>query len=479
MVGSKRVKGFALLEVFLAVIAIGIITMSVLDKIADYYQNQLISKQAKNIAEIANAVTRYQASAGDPAIPLLSPHEQWNVTGTAFQNGATYVGVDWLKDSSCSTGTGAPFALLDCSYSDVAPLGDASTYTFTVSNDGTNIITTLRLVDANDNTSGILIDGAQDLVISSMVANEAESRVSFDGNGSSTSFFTVDPTSSIVEIKIGLDIANTPYLRRDGAVTSTGTQVFENGAGIKGAQNVSSERFSAYDTATGTESTTRYVEPDAMSNIEDLTAEEIEARNINVTNNLTTVRLEAEDAFIEDAEIDNLDVESFRQTDSSLSNNIAGELTVGTSDEIILSNGELRLAGQVVDTDDTTYFLKPSNTSRLNDISVGSRGNHLLSTLLPNYVLKGVQQVRANDNVSLPDCQTASSSPRIIIVPKTWTTYFMDNGQAYINNNLNYFSAELNATTWTILMKTHDPRTQSVMDDPNGAALAQIYCYYP
>lgn len=478
MVGSKRVKGFTLLEIILVLLVVAVVMPRILALVADYYQNQLISVQAKKVADLANAVTRYQASAGDPSIPLLSPHEQWDVSGAVFEDGAIYVGVDWLKDSSCATGTGAPFPLIDCNFSDVAPLGDASTYVFTVSNDGVNIITTLQLVDANDNSSGILVQGKQDEIISAMVANEAESKISFDANGSSTSFVEV-VTNGIVEIRVGLDIANTPYLRRDGAVTATGTQVFENGAGIKGAQNVSSERFSAYDTATGVESTTYYVEPDGQSNLEDLTADEIEARNIDVSNELTTERLIANEAVIEDADIGTLDVESFRQTDSTLSNNIAGELTVGVNDEIILSNGEVRLSGQVVDTDDVTYFLKPSDISRLEDISIGSRGNQLLSNLLPNYVLKGVQQVQANDDVALPDCQETSSSPRILIIPKTWTTHFLDNGQAYINYNINYFYAELTATTWTIRMKTHRVKDQELIDDTNGAALAQIYCYYP
>ncbi|MEI8659190.1 pilus assembly FimT family protein, partial [Vibrio sp. Hal054] len=293
----KKQTGFGLLQAMFAVAIMGLLFNQWTQRQMADMRRQEVDIQSKQVAEIANALVRYQSSAGDAANGLLSPAEQFDQNGKPFKDGAVHYNLDWLKSSDCANGVGtAPSGTvyLACEYEDFILIGDNTTYKFTVNNDGTVVTTTMQLLSADDESKGIVIDGQVDTVKSALLASATESKITFSSSGAVNTFVNADPDSGIITIEVGLDIANSPYQRRDGINSITGTEHFANNAGIvfdtpadiEGVQVSSAERFASYDRATNTVSDTRYMNPAGQSIFED----------IEVANAAKTKFLEAEQA---------------------------------------------------------------------------------------------------------------------------------------------------------------------------------------
>lgn len=460
---SKQ-KGFTLLEAALAAMVMVSITMMFFQNQANEIDQDKLDLQAKRVAEITNAVIRYQSSAGDPDSGLLSPHEQSGVDGEPFQNETIHLGLSWLKPQSC--GGTAPVEYLPCDYSEVIIIGDNTTYRFAVSNDGTELITTFQLVDSANHAQGIVNDGNIDIVEAAQLAGKAEGMVTFSSSGAVNSFFTSDKTTGIVQIEIGLNVANLPYQRRDGSSTITGTEHFSNSAGItfdtagdiEGAATISANRYAAYDRDTQTVSETRYLELDGSSVLE----------NVEVAGDLTA----------ENAAVDSLQVTYLEQIDETLQSQFAGEVKIGNdTNNTIIGNGNIYTTGNIYDSNDTQYMLDLDSTSRVHDIALGVLNEALLSERLPNLVLHGTSIVEANSVVPKPECGT-NGVARLIINPVQWTTAFLDNGNININNNLNKFHADEVGSDWIVRIQTYRVSDVELIDDENGSGIANIYCYY-
>ncbi|USD99005.1 hypothetical protein CTT30_23315 (plasmid) [Vibrio coralliilyticus] len=468
---KKKNAGMTLVEFALVSVLISIAAVAWQERILENQKIQSYETQAKRLGEIANSVVRYISSAGDPASGLLAPHEQSNVAGQPFNNGTVHVGLNWLKANSC-TGGSAPSEYLPCEYSERPIVGDNQQYRFTVSNDGTNLSVNFQYVDSNDVTRGVVVLGQTSTETAVAISTRAEGQVTFSSAGATNSFFNVDRNSAIISIQIGLNIANTPYQRTDGRTPITGTEHFANNAGIifdtpgdiEGAQTISAERFSAYDRASTTVSTTRYIEPSGTSEIESL----------NAANTVSTQALIAQDAYL-----DRIQTSYIEQLDPTIQSLISGELKIGdNTNHTTIGGGNIATTGNIYDANDPNFLIDLDGTSRFQDIAIGALNEALLSERLPNFVQKGAVVIVANDSVPKPECG-ANGDGRMIMVPLKWTTYFLDSGNITINNNLNEFYADDAGITWTARMKTYRPSDRAYIDDPNASALANIYCYFP
>ncbi|MGD8116837.1 type II secretion system protein [Vibrio sp. TRT 29B02] len=434
-------------------------------------KNTAYETQAKRLGEIANAVVRYISSAGDPATGLLAPHEQFSTAGQPFNNGAVHVGLSWLKQTTCSGGL-APSNYLPCDYVERPIVGDDQVYRFTVNNDGTNLVVSFQYLDRSNTARGVVIRGNVEPLVAATLSTKAEGAVSFSSAGATNTFFRVDPVSAIISMEIGLNIANTPYQRTDGRSPITGDEHLTNGASIifdsagdvRGANIVSAERFSAYDRASNTVSTTRFLEPDGTSEIESLNAAE----------EITTKSLRSDNSYLESIQTD-----YFEQLDANIQNIIAGELRVGNAtNHTTLSEGHIFTTGNIYDANDPNYLIDIDGTSRFQDIALGALNEARLSERLPNFVQKGAVVTTANTSVPMPTCG-ATGAARMILIPIKWTTYFLDEGNITINNNINEFYADESGSNWITRMKTYSAQTRAYIDDVNAVGLANIYCYYP
>lgn len=478
-------KGSILIGAMLATIIMMVVFSKFTQQWAEENQRSAITLQGQRLATIANAVVRYQSSGGDSSTtpPLLSPLEQWDQAGHPFVNGAVHLGLDWLKSQAfCGGSATSPVENLHCNTLNNPFLGGDTTYRFEISNNGTIINTRIQIVQKADHANGILSNtGDPDRHLAGEIAVAAEKLVSFSSMGATNSFFTAT-TTAIVQGDIGLNVANTPYSRRDGLVTITGTQIHEDGAGIEGAETISAERFADYDRATDTVSTTRFIDMDGDSALERLTVEEFITPQAEI-DNLTSTFIDSDGAIIDTAEINDLTVEYIQQIDASVQNQFAGQVRVGNAtDNVTLSEGDVSMTGTLINADDDTYFvdMDPSGISRLNDIVLTSLGNRSISDVMPKLSMQGVKMVAANDLLPVPVC-ASGGSPRLLITPKRWTTIFLDNGAIKVNNNINYIDANIVGTNWQIIFKTHDVGDPALglIDDPNGLGLAEVYCYYP
>ncbi|ELP5729336.1 prepilin-type N-terminal cleavage/methylation domain-containing protein [Vibrio vulnificus] len=477
MKGNRKQLGMTLIEALISSIIFSIIALGFAQIMANINQTKLIDIAGARLGNVANALVKYQAYGGDPAAtpPILAPADQWNQSGQPFEHGAVHVGLDWLKPTIC--GGSAPIELLPCETREQPAIGDLSVYRVVIENDGVNINAILTIVDQNDATRGVVIQGQTDDNIASQVATVAEGVVKFTAQGATNSTFTVTG-DAIVTANIGLNIANSPYLRRDGRVSATGTQKYENGAGIEGASIVSSNRFAAHDTASNTPSTSRYLAPAGQSFLEDVDLQNLSALKGEI-DELSVINMQVDGAVIENAAISNVSVGYLQQTDPNVRNSIAGELAIGSGGNYVaMQNGHIEMTGILVSANNTDYFVNPAGISLMDDIAIGSRGNLLLSDLLPNYVERGVQLVTPNSIIPKPACG-ANGAARIKLLPQTWSSLFLDNGQIRINENLNLLYADDNGANWTVHHKTYRVSDQALIDDPNGTALAEISCYYP
>ncbi|ENI4488060.1 hypothetical protein ABXZ88_003944 [Vibrio fluvialis] len=473
MVMARRAqKGMTMAGILIAVVVFSAMVTVLAQIAAQARLTDAIELQGQRLANIANAVLRYQSSAENPSAtpPLLAPKDQFNVAGAAFQNGAVYTDLKWLKPATC--GGSAPIDLLNCNYPEFPVLSDNGAYQFTVENDGTKVYTTIRIVQRNDITKGMIIRGELDDVVAREIALKAESLTSFTSVGAANTYFTVEG-DGIITAKIGIDVTNNPYLRKDGD-TATGTIKMTNGAGIQGASNVSSGRFSGYDSTTDSVSTTRYIDPLGNSFLENL-----DVVGLKVTDTLDAKNGNIETLTATKGTVTELETEYINQTNSAVQNRIAGELKIGkTGDETIISNGDIYTSGVMASRDNPNYFVKPDGVSVMDDITLLSRGGTKLSDLT-RYVLIGTSVVSYGQTINKPSC--GSATPKILLTPRRWTTNFLkSNGQPAAKNNINYLYAEDNVTYWRPRWLTHDmdSSTFALMDDVNGMAMAQIYCRF-
>ncbi|MBY7854237.1 hypothetical protein KW429_11075 [Vibrio fluvialis] len=464
-------RGMTMVGILLAMVVFTTMVTVLAQIAAEARLSDAIDLQGQRLANIANAVLRYQSSAENPTAtpPILAPKDQHNIAGAAFMDGAIYSDLKWLKPTSC--GGSSPIELIGCTYPEFPVLSDDGIYHFTVENDGAHVYTTIRLVQKNDHSQGMVIRGQLDDVVAREIALKAESLISFTSAGAASTYFTVE-AGGIIAAKIGIDVTNNPYLRKDGD-TATGTISMTNGAGIQGASNVSSLRFSGYDAATNTESTTRYLDPLGESFLENLdvvglTSDTFDTKIANI-DTLTAAK----------GTVRELDTEYINQTNSNVQNRIAGELKIGQgADDTVINNGDIYTSGVLASRDNPNYFVKPDSVSVMEDIALLSMGGAKLSDLT-RYVLIGTAVVSHGQTIDKPSCGTAT--PKILLSPRRWTTNFLKtNGQPAAKNNINYLYAEDYATYWRPRWLTHDmdSSTFALMDDVNGMAMAQIYCRF-
>ncbi len=476
----KNQGGYVLAAALLAVVIAGFLSHKYAQHIVAESQREAINLQGQRLATVTNAVVRYQSSAGNPPL-LLSPLDQWNTAGAPFEDGAVHTGLDWLKDTSCSAAASAPSHYIQCNTLDKPNMGEDTVYRFEISNDGSTISTNVKIVQRTDPNVGILSKGTVDVILAAAIATKAEPRVMFTSMGATSTLFQVDKTNAVISANVGLVVANSPYLRRDGKVTSTGTQEFEEGAGVEGAEFVSAEVFTDYDRATGARSTTRFIDMDGNSVLENLETVTFTTPDATI-DNLTSTFIDATGLEVDTAQISDLTVGFFSQTDPSVQNQIAGELAVGSAgNQTILSRGNVGVDGVIYDNADTSYFIDLGNggTSRLDDIVLTSLGNRSISEVMPKMSLRGTRVVQTGDLLPMPSCGT-SGTPRLLIDAIRFTSMLLDTqGRANLDNNINYVDADIVGTNWRPIFRTHSQEDGSLVEDPNGLGLAQIYCYYP
>ncbi len=88
-------------------------------------------------------------------------------------------------------------------------------------------------------------------------------------------------------------------------------------------------------------------------------------------------------------------------------------------------NGVILFSKTVQDPQDgdkeKSYLLDPAYTSIMNDIKLVSRGGASLSDILPNYILKSVEEIENGEksNITLPDCPTGYVGA-LVVIPTSW-----------------------------------------------------------
>lgn len=73
------------------------------------------------------------------------------------------------------------------------------------------------------------------------------------------------------------------------------------------------------------------------------------------------------------------------------------------------------------DNKEKSYLLDPAYTSIMNDIKLVSRGGASLSEILPNYILKSVEEIKDGEknDITLPDCPTGYVRA-LVVIPTSW-----------------------------------------------------------
>ncbi|WP_281188480.1 hypothetical protein [Vibrio harveyi] len=469
---KNKQSGMFLVQVALAIALLSVLASAWVRQRSYEIEQELYAAEAKRYAEIVQAIIRYQSSGGDVAAGVPSPTQQFNMAGQPFRNGTTHIGLNWLKHTSCTGATTAPFELLPCDYATTPLVGDISQYRFIISNDGKNIVTTASIRNANNSSQGIVINGVLEAPVAANIAAKAEPLVTFTSAGTVNTLFKVE-ANAIPSVRIAIDVSNMPWLARNGDVTVTGDLHFENNAGIvfdtpadiEGVDTIKAKRLES--------SSSRYLEPGGNSRLEQVTMTSATATTLNSTTH------NSRDVSATNMKASNAQVQYLEQTDSNLQNRFAGEVRIGNnSSNTTIGQGHIFTSGNIYDSNNSNFLLDMSGTSRVWDVAIGNKNDALLSDRLPNFVLVGVRAVKGGDTLPRPSCGR-SGSPRLILVPQRWSTYFLDKGNIHINNNVNYLSASLSGSNWLIRFLTHRVVDQSLITDPNGVALAQIYCYYP
>ncbi|MDN3661087.1 hypothetical protein [Vibrio agarivorans] len=497
----KKQSGFMLIQATLALILASMLFSAWVRQRTHDIDQETYSLEAKRMAEIVHAVVRYQSSGGDSSSGLLAPTDQHNVSGQPFRNGTTHVGLNWLKETTCSGATSAPFELLPCTKADTPLVGDASQYRFTIANDGTLITTTFSVVNSSNTSQGIVINGNLAPDVAGTLSAKAEPLITFSSSGGVNTNFIPNQATAMPIVDISIDNEHLPYLTPTGSVPVVGDLRFKDGAGIvfedladiSGVDEIFANRF------VDRGNTSKYIDAAGTSKLTNVDLTTINGTTANMTNvnasnkvkgsvlegttgNITTVNsttTNTTDMTATNAKITNAEVQFIKQTSSTLQNQFLGEVRVGSSSQnTTIGKGHIFTTGNIYDQNNNNYMIDLSGTSRVHDLAIGNAKDALLSDRLPNFIHIGVKVVRANDLIPQPSCGTTGTA-RLILTPQQWTTYFLDQGNININNNLNYLSATVSGSNWRVNIKTHRVSDQAIINDPNGVALAQIYCYYP
>lgn len=470
---SKQ-QGVTLLGVLLAVVIASVLMSRYATVVADANHRKAIDIQGQRLANVVNAVIRYQSSGGNPTAvpPVLSPLDQELVAGAPWENGAVHTGLDWLKDQAeCGGAASAPAGFISCNVIGTPNLGENTIYRFVVENQSGKIETKIQIVQASDVTLGVLNRGEPDTFLAAAIASNAESKFISSAHGAANTIFEVtDRTNAIVEATVVSDTITTPYLRADGLTDSHSTQTFLDGIVVQNGIVVQ-DGIELEGKITDSTKTTRFIDMDGNSSLEDLEVVNLKATFIN-----------SDGAEVDVATIKDLSVSYINQIDASVQNQIAGELKVGTTGaEVEIGNGNVGLDGVVYNRNDTSYFvdLTVGGTSRLDDIVLTSLGNRRISELMPKMSLRGTKIVAHGNLLPMPSC-ASSGTPRLLIEPIRWSTLLLgSNGIVNLDRNINYIGAVINGTNWQVSFTTHSQDDGSTVPDYNGLGLAKVYCYYP
>lgn len=477
---SKQ-KGVTLLGVLLAVVIASVLMSRYANVIADTNHRKAIEIQGQRLANVVNAVIRYQSSGGNPTgtPPVLSPLDQKTVSGAPWEDGAVHTGLDWLKDQTeCGGAASAPAGFISCNVIGTPNLGENTIYRFVVENQSGKIETKIQIVQASDVTLGVLNRGEPDTFLAAAIASNAESKFISSAHGAANTIFDVtDRTNAIVEATVVSDTITTPYLRADGLTDSHSTQTFLDGIVVKNGIEVE-DGIELKGQITDTTTPARFIDMDGNSSLENLTVVDLITQDATID----ATYIDTDGADIDVATILDLNVSYINQTDPTVQNQIAGELKVGTAgSEVEIGNGNVGLDGVVYNRNDSSYFvdLTAGGTSRLDDIVLTSLGNRRISELMPKMSLRGTKQVGHGDLLPIPSC-ASTGTPRLLIDPIRWSTLLLgSNGIVNLDRNVNYIGAVINGSNWQISFTTHSQDDGSIIPDTNGLGLAQVYCYYP
>lgn len=471
---SKQ-QGATLLGVLLAVVVASVLMSRYATVVADANHRKAIEIQGQRLADVVNAVIRYQSSGGNPPA-VLSPLDQATVAGAPWADGTVHTGLDWLKDQAeCGGAASAPAGFISCNVIGNPNLGENTTYRFEVSNSGTDIETKVQIVQAADVTLGVLNRGEPDTFLAAAIASSAESKFISSAHGAVNTIFKVtDQTNAIVEATVVSDTITTPYLRADGLTDSHSTQTFLDGIVVQNGIELEGN-------ITDSTTPTRFIDMDGNSSLENLEVVNFES-DVTETGTLEATFIDSDGAEVDVAAIQDLRVSYINQTDETVQNQIAGELKVGTTgSEVEIGNGNIGLDGVVYNRNNSSYFvdLTEGGTSRLDDIVLTSLGNRRISEVMPKMSLRGTKQVSHGDLLPIPSC-SSSGSPRLLIDPIRWSTLLLGSNKfVNLNQNVNYIGARVRGSNWEVSFKTHSQNTNKIIPDTNGLGLAKVYCYYP
>lgn len=111
------------------------------------------------------------------------------------------------------------------------------------------------------------------------------------------------------------------------------------------------------------------------------------------------------------------------------------------------------------DNKEKAYLLDPAYTSIMNDIKLISRGGASLSDILPNYILKSVEEITVGErSITLPNCPTGYVRA-LVVIPTSWAPRGL---------SVDIPSLTVNGTTQerqNVEVKTKD--SKEVVDIPN------------
>lgn len=322
----------------------------------------------------------------------------WNVPGTPFYNGTVHVGTTWLKDNSC----GGPHTTeyLFCEFENEPRIGDDMQYKATIANDGASI--SVRFVISNTaETRGFDFNGDNGEVRSCTIARIAGGGEGNLNSGTAISQVDCDTDTGIITFDIQWALTASEYIARNGSNSPT-AHINWDGFNLDGVGQL--QVSSIVDADDGAYS----IDMNTTSTLKDLSTEDItsDTGTIDILNGDTanfTTRIDSAEANITNAvnagSVDatgNVTVGgALVQSDSSLYNNFAGAMAIGTGANIAtIDSGSVYVPGAIVDANDPSMFFDPNGISRTQDIRLTSRGGVALSNLLPNYVHKGAILIR-------------------------------------------------------------------------------------
>lgn len=459
--------GFTLIGAMLLVAIAGGIFLAFAGLKAEQTHKQLTDLEAARLTKISTAIVQYLNDEFIP--PALSPHKQYNVSGAVFENGKVHLGLDWLKSSSYCGGTAsAPSDYLECQAPNAPFISHGLQYRSVIENDGVQVKVKVMVESVADPAVGITKNGKVDPMTAGAIANAAEAKSSNGNVGVSSEYYDANKTTAVVTITIASNTIRAPYLRADGYVKWKGDQEVSTGESVslKGLTDLTLS-----GSVIDTDDPSKVLNLDGNTVLNNLQA----ANNISASKDITASgTLGGSEVIVVNNGTIGKDLGvggTTRTKDLSATEGVTSQW---------IETGDAWVSGNIVDSKDPNFFLDLDSTSRFDDAIIGSRGNMRLSDMLPNYVLKGVVLVNADDRLPIVSCGSQGEG-RVMLNARTTTHKLGVGGMLVANENLYRRYAVKSGTDWIIKLETIDLSDPAFpfVSDPHGEALASVYCYYP